>query len=205
DVRHEGPDTEPYPKLYWEHRQFSPFNLMSLVVRTEQAAATSVVPGIRAELAELDPGIPLYNVHPMAELFADAIRRSRLVTISLGGFALVALLLAAIGIYGVVAHATARRTREIGIRMALGADRPTILGMVLRDGMGQVVIAIAVGTGGALALSRILEGLVFDVSTADPLTFLATVGLLGTIGFVASWLPARRASGIDPAETIRSE
>lgn len=205
DVRHEGPDVEPSAMFYWEHRQFRGFNLMSLIVRTEGLARATLVSRIQAELAALDPAIPLFTVHSMEELFADATRRARLATISLGLFALVALVLAAIGIYGVVAHATARRSQEIGIRMALGAARPTILSMVLREGMTQVAIAIVVGTVGALALSRVLQGLVFDVSTTDPLTFLATVALLATIGFVASWLPARRASGIDPMKTIRSE
>jgi ABC-type antimicrobial peptide transport system permease subunit len=191
--------------LYWDHRQFSSFNFVSIVARTENAADEGIVTGMRDELAALDASLALRNVRTMESLFADAIRRPRLTTISLGLFALVALLLAAIGIYGVVAHATARRTQEIGIRMALGAERPTILGMVLREGMAHVLLAIALGTVGALAFARLLQGLVFDVSTADPLTFAATVGILALVGLLATWLPARRASGIDPAETIRGE
>jgi len=163
------------------------------------------VSGIRAELAELDPGLPLYNVHAMEELFADAIRRARFATLSLGLFALLALVLAAIGIYGVMAHATEQRSQEIGIRMALGAARPTILGMVVREGMAQVAVAIVIGTVGALALARLLRSLVFDVSTADPLTFAAMALLLAGTSLVACWLPARRASAIDPVQTIRSE
>jgi putative ABC transport system permease protein len=205
DVRHDGPDTEPYPMFYWDIRQFQPFGQMSLVVRTEGTETASVVAGIRAALKELDPGLPLYNVRPMESLFADAITRARFATISLGVFALLALLLAAIGIYGVMAHVTEQRIREIGIRMALGAGRGTILGMVVRQGMTQVGVAIGLGTLGALALARVLDGLVFDVSTSDPVTFAAMAALLGATGFLACWLPARRASGIDPAETIRSE
>ncbi|MBT8487308.1 MAG: FtsX-like permease family protein, partial [Gemmatimonadetes bacterium] len=205
DIRHNGPDTEPYPMLYWEHRQFNAFNFMSLVVRTAVVPASTVVAGLRRELGEMDSGIPLGNVHAMADLFADAIRRSRLAAISLGMFALVALLLAGIGIYGVVAHATARRSREIGIRMALGAERKGILRMVLRDGMRQVGLAIALGSLGAMAMAGLLEGMVFNVSTTDPVTFIGTVGLLALIGFVATWLPALRASGIDPVESIRTE
>jgi putative ABC transport system permease protein len=205
DVRHAGPDTEPYPMLYWEHRQFTAFPQMSLVVRTGDADAAGVLTGIRAALKELDARVPLYNVKPMESLFADAIKRARFATLSMGVFALLALLLAAIGIYGVMAHVTGQRIREIGIRMALGAGRRSILRMVVRQGMTQVAVAIVLGTVGALALSRLLEGLVFDVSTTDPLTFAAMAALLGATGFVACWLPARRASGIDPAETIRSE
>jgi putative ABC transport system permease protein len=205
DIRHEGPDTDPYPMFYWEHRQFHAFNMMSIVARTEGVESAAVVEGIRTELAELDPGVPLYNVHPMEELFADAVRRARFATMCLGLFALLALVLAAIGIYGVMAHSTEQRSQEIGIRMALGAARPAILGMVVRQGMAHVAVAIAIGAAGALALSRMLGSLVFDVSTADPLTFGAMALLLAATGLLACWLPARRASGIDPVETIRSE
>ena len=205
DIRHEGPDTEPYPMFYWEHRQFNPFNMMSIVARTAGTESAAVVSGIRAELAELDPGVPLYNMHAMEQLFADAIRRARFATLSLGLFALLALVLAAIGIYGVMAHATEQRSQEIGIRMALGAARPTILGMVVREGMAQVAVALAIGTVGALALARLLRSLVFDVSTADPLTFGAMALLLAGTSLVACWLPARRASAIDPVQMIRSE
>lgn len=205
DVRHNGPDTDAYPMFYWEHRQFNAFNFMSLVVRTEAVPAATIVAGLRRELSELDPGIPLSSVEGMDELFVDAIRRSRLAAISLGLFALVALLLAGIGVYGVVAHATARRSREIGIRIALGAERLSIMAMVLREGMARIGLAIALGTLGAMAMTGLLEGMVFDVSTTDPVTFVGTVTVLAFIGFAATWVPALRASGIDPVESIRAE
>jgi putative ABC transport system permease protein len=206
DVRHGGPDTEPYPMFYFDHRQFSAFQQMSLVIRTaDGTTAADVLPGVRAALREMDRGLPLYNVRTMESLFSDAITRARFATTSMGIFALLALLLAAIGIYGVMAHATEQRVREIGIRMALGAGRRSILGMVVRQGMAHVLIAILIGSAGALALARFLQGLVFDVSTTDPLTFVAMALVLGATGLLACWLPARRASGIDPAETIRSE
>jgi len=205
DVRHDGPDTPPYPMFYWEHRQFGAFNQMSLVVRTTRADAGSVVEGIRRELAELDPGLPLYNVHTMSELLDDALRRARFTTVSLGLFALVALMLACIGIYGVMAQVAARRTQEIGIRIALGASRRSILRLVVGQGMVQVGVAIALGIAGALALSRVLESLVFDLSAADPTTLAATALLLGLVALVACWLPARRAAATDPVEAIRQE
>ena len=206
DVRHGGPDAEPFPMFYFEHRQFIAFPQMSLVLRTADGAeASAVLDGVRAALRELDARLPLYNVRTMESLFSDAITRARFATLSMGIFALLALLLAAIGIYGVMAHVTEQRVREIGIRMALGAGRKSVLGMVLRQGMAHVLIAIAVGTAGALVLSRFLQGLVFDVSTTDPLTFTVMATLLGATGLLACWLPAHRASGIDPAETIRSE
>jgi putative ABC transport system permease protein len=206
DVRHDGPDTEPYPMFYFDHRQFSAFQQMSLVVRTEDGIdPAQVLGGVRSALRELDSRLPLYNVRTMESLFSDAITRARFATFAMGAFAGLALLLAAIGIYGVMAHATEQRVREIGIRMALGAGRRSILRMVIGQGMIQVGVAIAVGTLGALAFSRLLQDLVFDVSTTDPLTFVATAALLGATGLLACWLPARRASGIDPAQTIRSE
>jgi putative ABC transport system permease protein len=206
DVRHTGPDVEAFPMFYFEHRQFIAFPQMSLVVRTAGGAeSATVLDGVRGALKELDARIPLYNVRTMESLFSDAITRARFATLSMGIFALLALLLAAIGIYGVMAHVTEQRVREIGIRMALGAGRTSILGMVVRQGMAHVVIAILVGTAGALAVSRFLEGLMFDVSTTDPVTFGAMALLLAATGLLACWLPARRASGIDPAETIRRE
>jgi putative ABC transport system permease protein len=141
----------------------------------------------------------------MRDLLDDALRRARFATASLGVFALVALLLAAIGVYGVMAQAAARRAQEIGIRIALGASRRSILRMVVSQGMAQILVAIAVGTVGALALSRLLRGLVFDVSTSDPATFVVTALLLTAVGLVACWLPARRASLTDPVETMRRE
>jgi ABC-type antimicrobial peptide transport system permease subunit len=153
----------------------------------------------------MDPALPLYNVRTMESLLSEAITRARFTTLTLGLFALLALLLAAIGIYGVMAHVTEQRVREIGIRMALGAGRRSILEMVVRQGMTQVTFAIVIGSAGALGLSWMLRGLVFGVSTRDPLTFAAMTLLLAATGFLACWLPARRASAVDPAETMRSE
>jgi ABC-type antimicrobial peptide transport system permease subunit len=205
DVRHEGPDTPPYPMFYWDHRQFGPFNQMSLVVRSSGSESGAPVAGIRRELAELDPALPLYNVSTMTDLLDDALRRARFATVSLGLFALVALLLACIGIYGVMGQVAARRTQEIGIRIALGASRRSILRLIVGQGMKQVGVAIAIGVAGALGLSRFLGSLVFDVSAADPATLAATALLLATVGLAACWLPARRAAFTDPVEAIRQE
>jgi predicted permease len=205
DVRHEGPDTPPYPMFYWDHRQFGPFNQMSLVVRGSGPESAQLVAGIRRELAELDPALPLYNVSTMTDLLDDALRRARFATVSLGLFALVALVLACIGIYGVMAQVASRRTQEIGIRIALGASRRSILRLIVGQGVTHIGVAIAIGVAGALALSRFLGTLVFDVSTADPATLAATALLLGLVGLVACWLPARRAALTDPVEAIRQE
>jgi putative ABC transport system permease protein len=205
DVRHQGPDTPPYPMFYYDHRQFSGFNQMSVVVRSASGDIADIAPSIRTALAELDPGLPLYNVRAMDELFGNALRRDRFATTTLGLFALLALALAAVGIYGVVAHAAERRGREIGIRLALGASRGSIVAMVVGQGMVHVGVAIGAGLLGAVALARFLRGLVFDVSTTDPLTLAGTALLLVATGFGACWIPAWRASRADPSGTIRSE
>ena len=205
DIRHDGPDTPPYPMFYFDHRQFRAFNFMSLMVRSEGVESAAVVAGVREVLASLDAGIAPYRIRSMEELLADAMKRERLATVSLGLFALVALVLAAIGLYGVMAHATQQRAREIGIRLALGADRGSILGMVMGRGVLHLGVATLVGGAGALVLSRLLESLVFEVSTSDPLTFIVMSAVLLATGLAACWLPARRAVAIDPATTMRSE
>ncbi len=204
DVRHNGPDTEVRAMLYFDHRQHRPFNQMTLVVRT-RGEAGDVVPALRTLLRDLDPALPLYNVRSMESLFANALARSRFTTSSLGLFAALALILAAIGIYGVMAYATQQRSQEIGIRMALGADRGSVVRMVVLRGMALVGVALGIGAVGAFGLSRLLGSLVFGVSTTDPTTFIAMLAVLGATGFAACWLPARRASGISPASAIRYE
>ena len=205
DVRDNGPDTSPYPMFYWDHRQFSPFNQMSLVVRSAEAGRADLVAAIRRELAELDPALPLYNVTTAGELLDDALQRSRFATTALTLFAIIALALACIGIYGVMAQVTARRAQEIGIRIALGASHRSILRLIVGQGLGHIATAIVIGLVGALALSRYLGSLVFEVSAADPATLVATALLLGGVGLVACWLPARRAAFTDPVETMRAE
>jgi ABC-type antimicrobial peptide transport system permease subunit len=163
------------------------------------------MPSIRSVLRELDPRLPIYNVRPMEELFAKAVARPRITAVSLGAFALLALILAAMGTYSVMAYATEQRSQEIGIRIALGASRAAVVRMVVGQGLMLIGVALVLGTAGALAVSRVLQNLVYDVTTTDPLTFAAMAALLAGTGAVACWLPAQRASGIDPAAAIRSE
>jgi putative ABC transport system permease protein len=204
DVRHSGPDTEPRAMFYWEHRQFRPFPQMSLVLRTA-GRPTDVVPGVRAALHQLDPNLPLYNVRSMDELLSKAVARPRFTTVSLTIFALLALILAAIGTYAVIAYATEQRSQEIGIRIALGANRASVLRMIVGQGLILIAISLAFGTAGALWLTRFLGTLVYDIGTTDPMTFVGMALLLATIGVLACWLPAQRASGIDPVAAMRAE
>ena len=123
----------------------------------------------------------------------------------LAGFAIVALLLAAIGLYGVIAYAVSQRTRELGIRMALGAQRDNILWLVLRQGLNLVLVGVAIGLVGALVLTRFLSGLLFDLKPTDPPTLIATSLLLVAVASLACWVPARRATKVDPMVALRNE
>lgn len=204
DMRYAGPDTELRTMLYWDHRQMRPFSQMTMVIRTD-SDPMAILPTLRFVVREMDPELPIYNVRVMSDLFADALARARFTTVSLGVFAFLALFLAAVGIYGVMAYSTQQRAQEIGIRLALGADRTAVTRMVVRQGMLLVSVALALGAVGAVGLSRLLQSLVFDLSTTDPPTFLIMAVLLGLTGLVACWLPARRAGRIDPLEAIRAE
>jgi putative ABC transport system permease protein len=204
DLRHSGPDVPARAMIYWEHRQFRPFPMMSVIARAARRPA-DLAPAIRTALHDIDPTLPLYNVRTMDELFARAVARPRFTTMTLAVFALLALTLAVIGTYAVIAFTTGQRSREIGIRMALGASRGDVLRMIVGQGVGFIGIAVLLGAAGALVLSRLLQGLVFDVATTDPVTFAAMAALLALAGLLACWLPARRASLIDPVDTIRTE
>jgi predicted permease len=206
DVRLGGPDDRPLTPttLYWDHRQAGmPFK-MALVMRTGVPAET-IIPAVRAAVREIDPNLPLFNVRTMEDLLGLRVARARFATVALGIFAALALVLAALGLYGVMASATQQREREIGIRMALGADRSSVVGMVLWEGLTVVGPFLLVGAAGAIALSRLLRTLVYQVSPADPATLAGVALLLTASGFLACWLPARRASRVDPTVAIRVE
>ena len=209
DVRQERLD-RPAARgtLYLPHAQtpytWSPARGMTLVVRSA-VEPTSLVGAIRREVQALDPSVPLYQVRTMEQVVADATATQRFSMLLQLLFALVALALSAVGLYGMLAFTVARRTAEIAIRMALGARRSDVQGMVLRQGMGIVAIALALGVGGALATGRLLGSLLFSVSPTDPVTYAVVVGVLLGVAMLACWIPARRASGVDPAEALRAE
>ncbi len=205
DVNLTGPDVAvERTTLYWEYAQFGVPGAMTLVARTD-GDPDLLLPQIRSTLGELDPGIPLYNAGTMSALLSQAVAKSRFTTIAFGLFATLALLLATIGLYGVIASATQQRTREIGIRMALGASGRNVRGMVLKQGLAVVGPAILVGAVATMALAGLLRAMVFGVSTNDPVTFLVVGIVLATTATVACWVPARRASAVDPVEAIRLE
>ncbi|MGH7579905.1 MAG: FtsX-like permease family protein, partial [Gemmatimonadales bacterium] len=209
NVRHYSLDTDFVPEVYLPYT-VTVWGWMSLVVRTEgdpAAMASTVARAVRA----VEPGLPLEGasfysrVYDLPTSLRQSLAYRRFITGLLGAFALPALLLAALGIYGVVAYMVAQRGREIGIRMALGAQRRDVLALVLGEGMRLAGIGVLLGAVGAIATTRWLRAELYGTSTTDPLTFgLAAVVLVG-VALLAAMLPARRATGIDPAGTLRSE
>jgi predicted permease len=209
DVRHRGLDAEPRPEIYLPHAQFpagtgTPLRNLRIALRTEGDPAALVAP-LRAALAELDPDIPLTEVQTMEEAMGAWAAERRLTMLLVAGFALLALTLGAVGVYGVMAHLVAQRTKEIGIRIALGAIPREILGLVLSQGAWLAGLGIAAGLLGALGATRLLAGLLYGVAPTDAVTFVATAVALAAVAVVASLLPAVRAVRTDPVDALRSE
>ena len=203
DVRQASPDLPPRPELYVSHR-LNPGQEMSLVIRTSgdpDALSSAVTRAVRSA----DPEQPVFGVMSMEHLLADASAERRFSLLLLTLFAGIALLLSSIGIYGVMAYTTSQRRHEIGIRMALGAASPDVLGLVLRQGMRLVLLGLGAGLFGAWALSRVLAGQLYGISPRDPLTYASVAALLGAVAFAATWIPARRATRVDPMISLRSE
>jgi putative ABC transport system permease protein len=177
---------------------------LSFVLRSTGEPA-GLFSAVRATVADVDPNQPLHNVMTMEQRLADTTTSRRLNSALLGGFAAVALLLAVLGIYGVMSYAVTQRRREIGVRMALGAQRSDVLGLVLRRGLRLTLLGVAIGLVGALALTRYLSSLLFEVRPTDPLTFAVIPLILAAAALLACWLPARRAARVDPMVALRTE
>ncbi|MEO8426416.1 MAG: ABC transporter permease [Verrucomicrobiota bacterium] len=176
----------------------------AVVIKTALPPET-LVPAVRREVQALDPEQPIYDLRTMAAIRHDSLAPQRLNLALLGLFAFVALTLAVIGLYGVLAYAVTQRTREIGIRIALGAQRHDVLGLVVREGVKLTLVGVALGLAGAFGLTRFLTSLLYEVKPSDPLTLLAMPLLLLMVALFACWLPARRAAAVDPIEALRCE
>jgi putative ABC transport system permease protein len=206
DVREAGLARTQGPVLWMPYAQGPEFaaRQLGVVVRAagepEQLAAA-----IKRELREADPELPLVNLTSLEERIAGTIAQPRFYTVLLGAFAAVALLLSAVGIYGVMAYAVALRTSEIGIRIALGASTRHVLGQVLREGMSVALAGVGLGAIAALWLTGMLDTLLFEVSATDPVTFVGVVALLLAVAALACWVPARRAARVDPLVAIKTE
>ena len=177
---------------------------MNIVLRTTLPPATlrTTIEGV---VREADPSVPIVRLRDMNGVFEESIRRPRLLAQLLGGFAGLALLLAAIGTYGVLSYMVAERRREIGIRMALGADQGSVLGQIMKQGLTLTTIGIVVGLAGAFALNRLIASLLFGVQPTDPITMVAVVATITLVAAVACLLPAWRASRVDPNIVLRDD
>lgn len=203
DVKNEDLDEAPDATSYLPYSQ-NPNRTMNLVVRGTQDS-TRLVASVRSEVRALDPSLPVSNVKPLTQMIDERISPKRLMTYILAVFALSALLLASVGIYGVMSYAVTQRTQEIGIRMALGAQAADVLSLVLRNGMSLALIGVAIGLAGAFALTRLLANLLFHVTATDKLTFAAVSISLIVVALLACFVPARRATKVDPLVALRDE
>jgi len=203
DVRHEGLDQDAYPEFHMPFSQ-KPSRGMTVLVRTE-SDPSALVGAVRGAVQAIDPNQPVYAVRTMDTILSRSVAQQRFTMVLLGMFATVALVLAAIGIYGVISYSVSRRTHEIGIRMALGAQPRDIFRLVVGQGMVLTLIGVGVGLAGAFALTRFLESLLFGVSATDPATFAGVALLLAAVALLACYLPARRATKVDPLVALRYE
>jgi predicted permease len=220
DMRQSRLDAEPTPQMFIDYRQMLAltqarkmptaaqerlaFGFLSFFVRTDRDPAT-LMPAVRSLVNRVDSAAGIDVMLPMEQLVASSLTRQRFYAILLGVFAAIATVLGAIGIYGVLAYAVGQRTQEIGIRMALGAERGALLRMVLRRGIVLATIGIVLGLAGAAGLTRYLSGMLYDLTPLDPPTYAAVAILFATVALIASYLPARRATLVDPVVALRHD
>ena len=203
DGRYEELREDPLPYVYFPFSQ-NHQAAMTLHVRHDGAPAAALA-AVRAELRAVDPDVPLAGAMPMAARIGVTLVPQRIAAVLVGGFGAAGLLLAAVGMYGVLAYTVSQRTREIGVRMALGAGAGAVLRMVVRQGLLLCALGVAIGLGAALLAARAIRGMLFGLSAADPATFVAVPLLVGLAALLASWLPARRAARVDPVVALRAE
>jgi ABC-type antimicrobial peptide transport system permease subunit len=203
NVMNEDLDDLAEPCVYLPFAQY-PVGRMSLIVRTP-GAPDRIVPAVRRELAALDASLPLSDVKTMEQVIYERRSPKEVMMWMLGIFGVMALAMAAVGTYAVMAYSVAERTRELGVRIALGAQSADILKLVLRRGLSLTLLGIGLGFAFALALTRALAQLLYGVTATDALTFAGVAALLATVALLACWIPARRATRVDPIIALRSE
>ncbi|MDQ6911844.1 MAG: ABC transporter permease [Verrucomicrobiota bacterium] len=204
NVKHLSLRLEDSPEMYLPQTQI-PFNVMSLVIRTTVSDPAGLTAAVRKEVSAMDSSIPLRSVRVFDEYISRSLARPRFNALLLSIFAGTALVLTAIGIYGVMAYSVAQRTNEIGIRIALGAAQSSIFRLVVGQAMALVGVSVIIGLVGAFAATRLLNTLLFGVGAWDPVTFGAIVILISAVAFLAAWLPARRAANVNPIIALRTE
>jgi putative ABC transport system permease protein len=213
-VKHFGIDSDSEQKvqyqLYIPYLQVPDFLLTRMTESVTMVARTStdpltIAPEVKNQVLAIDKDTPLHTVQTMEQIVAASLSKQRFSMLLFGIFASVALVLAAIGIYGVMSYTVTQRTHEIGVRMALGAKRADVLKLVVRQGMTLAIIGLAIGIGAAFLLTRLMASLLFDVSTTDPTTFAMLAVLLAAVALLACYIPARRATKVDPMVALRYE
>jgi putative ABC transport system permease protein len=203
DTKHLGLDTETEAMAYWPQPELV-YSSMTLVIRTH-GEASSLAPAARNVIRSIDPQQPIGELSTMEGLLAKSIARSRFNAILLAIFSLVALVMAAVGIYGVMSYSVQQRTHEIGLRMALGAQQSDVLRLVVKQGITLGLIGVGVGLLASLGLMRLIANLLFEVPATDPRTFAAVASSLFLITLIACYVPARRATKVDPLVALRYE
>ena len=206
EVRYRSLEQDPIPTVYfpWAQRPFRIAFGATVVVEAERGGFTAVAPGVRSVIQRIDPDVPL-RVSPYEDLAGPSLAGRRFTILLLGGFSLIALVLAGVGIYGVVSYAVARRTREMGIRLALGARRGRVLSLVMLASLRSVAVGLVLGVIASAALERTISGLLYGVEPRDPFTLAAVVAILAGVAVLATWIPARAGTRVDPMVTMRAE
>src|SRR5262245_33793878 len=210
NVRHMGLDVEPRPELYFHTLTSPPYSpVVAIRAKSDLQGAQSLIATVRNVARSIDSEVAIANIITMEKLVARSVAQRRFSMLLLGVFALIALALSAVGVYGVISYSVAQRVNEIGVRMALGAGSQDVIGMVLKEGMLLAFIGAGVGAGGAIVLTRLMAGmlssLLFSVSKTDPVTFTGVAVLLGVVSLIACYIPARRAAKVDPMVALRVE
>jgi ABC-type antimicrobial peptide transport system permease subunit len=206
DIRNYGPVGDPQPEMYSTYLQSSSGSTnFPLVVRVRGTTPTAVVAGIRAAVRSVDPSAAISSVSPMKDVILSSLGRPRFYFSLLGTFAAVAVALAVAGLYAVLSYAVAQRTRELGIRAALGSSTAGIVALVTRDGLQLVGLGVVLGLGASVGVTRLMVFMLYGVSPLDPLTWVLASGVLAGAGLVAAVIPAWRASRVDPLVAIQSE
>jgi putative ABC transport system permease protein len=206
DVKYEAvdwPDSEGRPEFYTSYLQFAFPDTMVIVKAS--AATSALVPALRRAVSAVDPVLPIYDVLTLDERIAGALSRPRFNAVLIGGFAVAALLVAALGVFGMLSYSVSSRLREMGVRLALGAAPPRIVRFILAEGLRLAVAGIVIGLVFAIAAGRLLRSLVVNVNASNPWIFGAVTLVMLAVAFLAAFLPARRASAVDPIAVLRQE